>query len=143
MIRPYQPGDMWQVLPFIRQSELDEAFALGEDPRESIEQAVYDGETITVVINGEICGLAGMIDVGSHHVPWSVFTDTVTRFPVTFLRNCRQWISRYDVPMMNVVLDRNEQTKTWLKWLGFKLEPPIEINGEVFRTYWGGTWSAK
>lgn len=141
MIRPYYPSDLWQVLPYIRQEELDEVRALGEDPRECLETAIYSGETITVVIDGEICGIAGVMESDGFYQPWSVFTDKVAKFPITFLRDCLEWVNRYNLlPLWNVVLDRNEKTKAWLLWLGFNLGPPFDFNGHQFRTYWGGTW---
>lgn len=196
MIREYRPGDLWVVLPTIRQSELDEARALGEDPEASIKHAVYSGETVTLEIDGEIVGLAGMVphvifnvESGSTKtseldyedemqigksgnasrglfttvtgkmviqdvpfsdaraykrveilVPWSVFTTAIDKHPIRFLKECKTWISRYDMPMMNVVDERNKKTQKWLKWLGFTLsEPePFGINGEPFRYYWRG-----
>lgn len=140
MIRPYYPGDLYLILPHIRQSELEEAKALGEDPLRSLQDVIYEGETITLELNGEVCGLAGIVPCGKVFTPWAVFTNAIEQAPLAFMRDCRRWISRYDVPMVNVVDERNKQAQKWLKVLGFKLsEPfPFGINNEPFRAYWTG-----
>lgn len=138
MIRPYYPGDLWIVLPHIRKEELDEAYALGEDPAQCLQHAIYDGETVTLELNGEIAGLAGIVPCGDYYSPWSVFTSAVDSNKIQFLKDCKRWISQYDVPMLNVVDERNKTAQKWLQWLGFKLGDaiPFGVNGELFHPYW-------
>lgn len=137
MIRPYFPGDLWAVLPGIRESELAEARALGITPELGLRHGIESGETVTVEIDGKIVGIAGVVDQGDYLVPWSVFTEDICRHPITFLRECKRWIAQFDRPMMNVIDTRNERAKSWLTWLGFELgEPePLGVNGELFHTY--------
>lgn len=143
MIRPYYPGDLYLVLPHIRQAELDEAKALGEDPLRSLQQAIYAGDTVTLELNNEVCGLAGIVPCGSVSTPWAVFTDAIEKAPLSFMRDCKRWINRYDAPMVNVVDERNKQVQKWLKALGFKLGEPFEfgVNKEPFLPYWKGAVS--
>lgn len=140
MIRPYRSGDLWLVLPYIRKEELDEAYALGEDPEACLINAIYSGETITLELNNEVAGLAGVVKCGEYWSPWSVFTSAVDSNPIQFLRDCKRWISQYDLPMVNVIDERNKVAQKWLKWMGFSMgEPfPFGVNGEPFRTYWRG-----
>ena len=143
MIRPYRLGDLWAVLPSIREEEVRELLALGGTPEVSLRYGIEHGETVTLEISDKIVGLAGVIDDGDYLVPWSVFTADICQSPITFLRECKRWLSRYDRPMMNVVDARNERAKRWLQWLGFTLDEPkpIGVNGELFHVYRRGSWA--
>lgn len=148
MIRPYFPGDLWIVLPLIRQSELDEAHALGEDPEQCLKYSIYAGETVTLELGGEIAGIAGVVACGEYWSPWSVFTSEVDKHPLRFLRECKRWISRYDVPMLNVVDERNVTAQKWLKFLGFTVGDPMPFGpyNMLFRHYWknmGAQWAGQ
>lgn len=138
MIRPYRPGDLWMVLPHIRQAELNECYALGEDPEQCLKHAIYSGETITLELNGEVAGLAGVVPCGEYWSPWSVFTEAIERNRREFFRDCKRWVSHYDVPMLNVVDEQFKAAHKWLKALGFTLGEPIPfgVNGELFMPYW-------
>lgn len=138
MIRPYRPGDLWIILPHIRQIELDECRALGEDPETCLKQSIYAGETITLELCGEICGLAGVVSCGEYYSPWSVFTAVIELNKREFFRESKRWISRYDVPMLNVVDERFKAAQRWLKALGFSLGEVIPFGPDAmpFIPYW-------
>lgn len=140
MIRPYSPGDMQAVLPRIRQDHLNELAAYGSTPEENLLYGIQNGEAVTVEFCGEIVGIAGVVAVEDYLVPWSVFTEQAEKHRIPLLRNCKEWLDRYDKPMMNVVDARNLRAKRWLIWLGFEIEPaePMGVNGELFHTYWRG-----
>jgi len=138
MMRPFQHGDIEVLIDRIRKSELVEAEALGEDPLNCLKLAVSQSKTMTLVLNGKVCGIAGVSHQQDVNVPWSVFTDDIEKMPMQFLRACKQWKKENPGPMLNVVLDENEQTKKWLTWLGFNLGPPFEYgpHRKLFRAYW-------
>lgn len=143
MIREYRQGDLWLVLNDIRQSELDEAKALGEDPEPSLKYAIYAGETVTLEINGKVCGLAGIVPYENVFMPWAVFTSDIEKCPITFLKECRRWIKRYNLPMYNLVDARNKTAQNWLRWLGMTLGEPIPygVDGAIFLPYWRKQWA--
>lgn len=95
---------------------------------------------MTLELDGEVSGFAGVVPCGDYFSPWAVFTDAVDRHPVQFLKDCRRWISGYDVPMLNVVDERNKVAQKWLKWLGFTLGDPVPFgpNNMLFRFYQRG-----
>lgn len=138
MIRPYLPGDIWIILPQIRQAELDECHALGETPEASLREAIYSGDTVTLELNGEICGIAGVVHYEDYSTPWSVFTNAIERNPIQFLKECRRWLERYDMPLLNVVDERFAAAQKWLHWLGFTVGEPIVFGPHqmAFRPYW-------
>jgi len=76
--------------------------------------------------------------------PWMLGTDTIERWPRTFLRHCRPCVAAMLAvyPFLeNYVDDRNEKSKQWLRWLGFTLaETPVTLpNGVAFRHFAKGS----
>lgn len=94
--------------------------------------ALVDGRPEVMWGVGDINILAG---VGA---PWLLGTDAVEKHTVTFLRRSTdfraQLLARYSV-LRNFVDDRNTVSIRWLKWLGFKLSDPVEMNGHSFRLF--------
>lgn len=72
--------------------------------------------------------------------PWLLGTDAVVEHYVGFLRGSISWrrqlSTRYRL-LINAVDDRNEVSKRWLEWLGFKLGDPIPLGVErrMFRVF--------
>lgn len=94
--------------------------------------ALVDGRPEVMWGVGDINILAG---VGA---PWLLGTDAVEKHSVAFLRRSAdfraQLLARYSV-LRNFVDDRNTVSIRWLKWLGFKLSDPVEMNGHWFRLF--------
>jgi len=63
---------------------------------------------------------------------WLLGTEKTTKFPLTFLRQSRQWVDElgegYEV-LMNVIDERNSMHLDWLKWLGFEIVHRFEEYG--------------
>ena len=72
--------------------------------------------------------------------PWLLGTDAIETNYRMFLRRSLDWrdqlLGRYAV-LRNVVDDRNEISKRWLRWMGFELSSPaaLGVNGEMFRLF--------
>ena len=63
---------------------------------------------------------------------WLMGTDKTSKFPLTFLRQSKQWVEElgegYEV-LMNVIDERNSMHLTWLEWLGFEVVHRFEEYG--------------
>ena len=137
MMRPYLPGDMWQILPHIREVEIAELHAMGGTVEESLRYGIAHSDTVTLELNGKVAGLLGMINRDSYWLPWAVFTNDICDHKIAFLRATRKWVSGFGGPIMNVVDARNTKAIHWLKWMGFDIGKPeaLGVNGEIFHTY--------
>jgi len=55
---------------------------------------------------------------------WLLGTDKTDKFPLTFLRQSKEWVEDladgFDV-LMNVIDERNKMHLGWLTWLGFEV----------------------
>lgn len=73
--------------------------------------------------------------------PWMVGTPKVEDHPVVFLRKSRElrdeMLDSYR-ELTNFVDARNTYSLSWLKWLGFAIEPalPLGRRGEMFHRFW-------
>lgn len=95
---------------------------------------LIDGEPVCMFGVGPISILAG------RGAPWMLGTDQIERWPRTFLRRCRPCVEAMLAVypyLENYVDDRNEKSKQWLRWLGFRVsaEPVTLRNGAVFRHF--------
>jgi len=60
-------------------------------------------------------------------IPWLISTNNVEKHSRTFLRYCKPVFKKLCInlnSLVNYVHDDNHLAKTWLKWLGFKLQDP-------------------
>lgn len=106
----------------------------------------YSDEAWTGVIDGEPVCMFGAVPasmLGGKGVPWMVGTTRLNEMHAqkALLRESRPalkaMISRYDV-LANVVDDRNEAAKRWLRWLGFTVSDEIVLVGpdrQAFRNF--------
>lgn len=95
---------------------------------------LIDGVPVCMFGVGPIAILAG------RGAPWMLGTDHIDKWPRTFLRRCRPCVTAMLAVypyLENYVDDRNEKSKQWLRWLGFKVaaEPVTLRNGAVFRHF--------
>jgi len=134
-IRPTLPGDSWLILANLRQCEVDELDALGVNSEMCMRFGLLRGNAQTVFINNEPAGIFGICDYGAYQVPWAVFTRTIDRYPLAFLRAARRWVKSLEGTLINYVDVRNERAVDWFKWLGFEVGEPVAygIHGERFR----------
>jgi hypothetical protein len=131
-------GDTWLCLPTVRQSDIDELAALGVTAEQCLRQGILRSvESATITINDEPAGIVGIIDYGEFRLIWACFCTVIERHPIPFLRACRRWLQDKG-PLLNYVDARNQQTITWLEWIGFEIDNPVPygLNGELFHRFW-------
>ena len=96
--------------------------------------ALFGGRPEAMFGVGDVNVLAG---IGA---PWLLATDRAVEQQRLFLCRSRVWCgkltARYAL-LRNMVHDRNEPSKRWIRWLGFTLgEPrPLGRSGEMFRVF--------
>lgn len=72
--------------------------------------------------------------------PWCIGTALLERHQFAFLRRNREYVGkmldRYE-HLVNYVDDRHRLAKRWIKWLGFRLGPPVPYGaaGLPFRRF--------
>lgn len=129
----------------MRQADRDEvAASSARAPADALEiSRSVSAMAWTALVDGRPEVMFGVSDVNiltRTGCPWLLGTNAVTENYRLFLRQSVHWreqlLSRYDV-LINAVDDRNEVSKRWLAWMGFRLhEPmPIGVNGEPFRPF--------
>lgn len=133
-IRPTLPGDSWLILANLRQAEVEELSALGVTSEQCMRYGLMCGNSSTVFIHGEPAGIFGVIDYGAYQVPWAVFTQTIDKYPIAFLRAARRWVKTLDHTTVNYIDLRNTRGVEWFRWLGFTVATPIAygLNDELF-----------
>lgn len=130
-LRPMMPGDRWLVLNDLRLAEVNELAALGFTSEQCIHQGMQLSQAYTGFIRGECAGIMGIVDYATHRVPWGVFTTVIDRYPLTFLRASRAWLSG-QANLVNQVDARNLKAMQWFAWLGFDVSASSSVNGVPF-----------
>lgn len=144
----YLPADASHIATLaerMRRADRDEVWAAsGLTPTEALEKSLQKSSSAwTGLINGKPEAMFGVGDLNVLTLtgaPWLLGTDAVERHFRVFLRQSIDWreqlLQRYAV-LRNVVDDRNEVSKRWLRWMGFELSSPasLGVNGEMFRLF--------
>jgi hypothetical protein len=136
-IRATLPGDYYLLLPDLRQVEVDELAALGNDSERCMRLGLLAGGAQTVFINEEPAAMFGIVDYGDHNVVWAVFTRAIERYPIAFLRESRRLADAFDREVVNYVDARNVKAVKWFRWLGFEVSDPVPFGagGELFHRF--------
>lgn len=122
-----------EVAEHARASDIEELdAAAGESPLACmLRGASMSGEVWAgMVDDAPICifGVARPLILSAMGAPWMVGTTLLEAHARPFLRHSREVIAdilgRYDY-LANFVDCRNAKAITWLRWLGFKMLPPI------------------
>lgn len=142
---PADASHIASIAERMRAADVDEVMAAsGRTPHEALEISLRKSAIAwTALIDGrpEIMFGAGDLNVLTlTAAPWLLGTDAVAQNYRAFLRGSLDWrdqlLGRYAV-LRNVVDDRNEISKRWLRWMGFELSEPaaLGVNGEMFRLF--------
>lgn len=144
-IREATLDDIPHLAARMRQSDRDEvAASTGHTAEEALTSSLLGStQTWTGLIDGEpVCmfGVGPLSVLAGRGAPWMLGTDTLERWPRTFLRRCRPCVAAMlsVYPWLeNYVDERNTLSKKWLAWLGFTLaeEPVTLVNGARFRHF--------
>lgn len=93
---------------------------------------VYFGDDMICVmgVNGSVLSTVGY--------PWIIPHVNVNKHKWMFLKGCRPWLkyllSKYET-LENSVDARNKKAVRWLKWLGFTVDPTVDLNGVEVHPY--------
>jgi hypothetical protein len=132
-ILPAHINHIAQILPNLRTDDYNEIYAAtGEkDPTKELYRALQrDGSHYTAFLpNGEVLAIFGIAETQSFTKigsPWLVASNAVADHEVAFLRKSKiffpKLIKNYDY-LINMVDERNLNSKQWLQWLGFQIHP--------------------
>ncbi len=109
----------------MRSMDMLEIIGLGKHPRLALEESYKVSTHAWTILTSEhrmvgSFGIAGS-DQENVGVPWLLGTHRMHLIKKSFLKHSREWIKRvfgdYEV-LTNVVMERNELSMRWLKWLG-------------------------
>lgn len=141
---PALPDHALSIAPRMRKADAREVMASsGHRPLEALMHSLDHSDwAMTGMADGVpevmfgVCTLNLLNRIGA---PWLLGTDAVQRHYRPFLRASVLWksqmMSEY-VELHNMVDDRNEISKRWLRWLGFSLAEPVDIGGgHTFRPF--------
>ncbi|MGQ0595853.1 hypothetical protein [Aquabacterium sp.] len=96
---------------------------------------VLDGDTVLCIF--------GVAERGPWGVPWMLSTSDLKSLHMKAgiteaRRTLDRWLSTYG-RLFNLVHERNEQPKRWLRWMGFAIDSNVTFThpktGEQFRTF--------
>ena len=134
-----------QMLPHVRQADIDEVFAASGKPVEDVLPTGVRCSTHawTGTIDGAPACIFGVVPasvMSGIGVPWMLGTDLVEEHATAFLkrnkRYVKQMLEAYKY-LVNYVDDRNVKAIAWLKWLGFTVQEPqpFGVLGLPFRRF--------
>jgi len=124
----------------MREADRQEVWAASRaTPKEALEYSFKKSSfRFTGFVDGVPEVMFGVGDVnilGGIGAPWLLGTDGAIKNGFLFLCQSCKWRdeirARYAI-LSNFVDSRNKISVRWLKWLGFELKEPVEINGVEF-----------
>ena len=143
--REATPGDIEELVPRLRQADIDECEALfGRDTvlATALHGLRPDGVAFVAVREGITIAVFGVCpgEKPGHGVPWMVGTnelDKCGRELMAEARSCLNVWHRFYPTLMNVVDARNTKSIRWLKRLGFTLRAPepMGVGGLLFHPF--------
>ena len=140
-VLPVSVDDIAEILPFVRQADIDEiSEALGVP----MERALRDAITCSlnarkIVAGGKVVAVFGdavYSVLGSVGVPWLISTVHVEQHARAFLKVCKpevQGMLTRHRHLLNYVDARNTADIRWLKWLGFHFSPAAPYGARRFK----------
>lgn len=136
--RPATPSDIVELMPRLRQSDIDECEALfGRDT--ALEATMHglrnDGVAFMMVRDGESIAVFGVCpgDEPGVGVPWMIGTNALDKCRRELMADARSCVAvwhRFYPTLANVVDARNAKSIRWLKRLGFTLHSPEPMGVE-------------
>jgi len=144
-LRPCRDRDAELVGARMRDADRAEVWASNRlDPIPALRlSSRYSEDAWTVTVNGipeVMLGVYRTSTLPSQGSPWLLGTDAVTKYPRQLVAGARhlvpELIVKYKV-LKNAVDDRNDVSKRFLLWLGFRLGDPFPVGlaGDLFRPF--------
>lgn len=141
-IRPAIIDDVYALCNRLRKQDTDEVMALvGLDNKTALELAFNESDKVFIgEINGLVVCMFGVSKINNGGSPWLLGSDEVNTIPITFIRESRKYINDFVLEygyLENYVDARNTLSIQWLKWLGFKIEEPVQmgVEGRLFSRF--------
>lgn len=144
-VLPVSVEDIAQILPIVRQADIDEITeALGVPMEEALLEAFTGSlNAKKIVVDGKVVAVFGDAVhsiLGSIGVPWLISTVHVEQHARAFLKVCKpevQGMLTRHQHLVNFVDARNTSAIRWLKWLGFSFGPaePYGARGFLFHSF--------
>lgn len=126
----------------LREGDAMEVAAMGatkdEAFRTSLARSLWAETYLVGGVPAAMVGLGLSALVGGHGVPWLLTSPICEHHKKRFLVESRRQVARMlaeVTPLRNVVHADYGRAVRWLRWLGFTLEAPVEINGALFRPF--------
>jgi len=136
-IRDATVEDAIEVALNLRTADKDEIWASGKHlPMPCLLQAHrLSTGCKSLIIEGEVACIFGVVPlsmIGGIGSPWMLGTDLIEKYPLTFLRKCRNSVLAMTASygtLLNYVDTRNVMAIRWLFWLGFDINKYSESFG--------------
>jgi len=137
-LAPFRDHHPFQVLPYLREEDVEEAEAGGSFPDEALIGSVVNSDCVfTVFCEGEPVGFFGYRRVFESFsaMIWMVGTDRLTEYPKSFLARSNEvlenLLEQYDY-LHNQVYKGNTTHIRWLEAMGAELE---DIDDDFYYFY--------
>lgn len=135
--------DVHELVPNLRQDDINELKALGITPEQSLLRGlIYSDECYAVRFQNKTIGLFGVSD---YNMPkgfgsiWFLGSDECTNHPITFVKQgikyVNKWLQKYDV-LLNAVDIRNTSHIEWIKRIGLSISNSVIVNGYQFLQFY-------
>jgi hypothetical protein len=132
-IRPSTEADCIELAQTMCEADRTELKHLGFTPEEALQ--VNLSETITVVLNGKVVAMCGVVAVdASIGRIWMLSTDD-TRRCTSLLRAARAYVKEKvekHTFLTNIAWSGNTAHLKWIDWLGFHFDSIETYNGQKF-----------
>lgn len=138
-VRPATEADIALIEPRIQDLvELWRAFR--QTPEEAMRLGITHGRAWYGEIDGQPAAMFGVVPHGRTGVPWAIFTRVVERYPIAFLKACREPLRAMQAEfdeLVNYVDASNTKAIGWLVHLGFTVHPAeaFGIEGKQFHRF--------
>lgn len=133
LVRPTVDADRVELALTMCEADRVEMQHLQQTPEEAL-KPVEDSATYTVVRDGRVVALFGVVSVGTLGRVWMLSTDE-TKHCTSLARWARSFIkeeARKHGYLTNIVWSKNAEHLRWIDWLGFHFQSVEVHNSETF-----------
>lgn len=142
---PARASHMMPLAMNMRDADLDEIYALSDEPVLTVLNRSRRAslKCWTVLVDDEpsiIFGVAPISLLSGKGAPWMLATPRIEEIASRFVRHSRRYVDEMQrgyKTLENVVDERNELSKKWLRWLGFEIGEACAVgrHGEMFHPF--------